>query len=95
MPRRDCAREPGRQLLLRAQLVWHRARREGLHGAVRQARLVGDGGVRIQLVGRPPHAADGEDDDLPHPLVQRGVCLLGILQVQERRGDAGAEQDRG
>lgn len=83
------ARKASGKLLLHAQLVRHAARRESLDRALRKPCCPGDRRVGVKLVLRPPNGADCEDDDLPHTVIERGVRLLAILQIQEGRGDSG------
>ena len=68
--------------------------RQRTHRCLRETRFPADGLVRIDLVAGLPRAAHGEYHHLADAFAQRGVLLLGVLEVEERLGDAWVEQHR-
>ena len=91
---RELARKPAGDFLLLAEFLGQAAGHQAADDVVREAGFAPDGGVRIKLIVGTPDGADGENNDLPHPLAERGVGLLCVLQVQEGGCDAGAQHDR-
>ena len=56
-------------------------------GVVGDSVVASDRGVRVELVVCGPHGTDGQNDDLAHPVGQRGVVSFADLERQERASD--------